>query len=73
LGPKAAKRGADYIHDYYSFFGEAAENLAQAILSSPQSLNELIMRFEDIGTDEVICLPTVAELEQVDRLSEVIS
>jgi alkanesulfonate monooxygenase SsuD/methylene tetrahydromethanopterin reductase-like flavin-dependent oxidoreductase (luciferase family) len=73
LGPKAAERGADYIRDYYSFFGEVAENLAQAILSSPQSLNELIMRFEDIGADEVICLPTVAELEQVDRLSEVIS
>jgi len=67
------ERGADYIRDYYSFFGEVAENLAQAILSSPQSLNELIMRFEDIGADEVFCLPTIAELEQVDRLSEVIS
>jgi len=73
LGPKAVERGADYIRDYYSFFGEVAENLAQAILSSSQSLNVLIKGFEDIGADEVNCLTTVAELEQVDRLSEVIS
>jgi hypothetical protein len=34
-GPGAAERGADYIRDYYSFFGPAVEDMATSSLSSP--------------------------------------
>ena len=71
LGPNAA-RGGDYIRDYYSYFGPAADDMARAIPFSPDAVEELIRGFGDVGADEVVCWPTVAELEQVDRLAEVV-
>jgi alkanesulfonate monooxygenase SsuD/methylene tetrahydromethanopterin reductase-like flavin-dependent oxidoreductase (luciferase family) len=72
LGPNAA-RGGDYIRHYYSYFGPAAaDDLARSIPSSPEPLNNLIRGFEAVGADEVVCWPTVAELDQVDRLAELV-
>jgi len=36
LGPGAAEHGADYIRDYYSYFGPAVEDMATSIPSSPR-------------------------------------
>jgi alkanesulfonate monooxygenase SsuD/methylene tetrahydromethanopterin reductase-like flavin-dependent oxidoreductase (luciferase family) len=72
LGPNA-ERGADYIRDYYSYFGPGADDMARSIPSSPETIEELIRGFSDIGADEVVCWPTVAELDQVDRLAEITS
>ncbi len=71
LGPNAA-RGGDYIRHYYSYFGPAADDMARSIPSSPETLDNLIRGFGEVGADEVVCWPTVAELEQVDRLAEVV-
>jgi alkanesulfonate monooxygenase SsuD/methylene tetrahydromethanopterin reductase-like flavin-dependent oxidoreductase (luciferase family) len=72
LGPNAADRGADYIRDYYSYFGPAADDMARSIPSSPETLVNLIRGLDDVGADEVVCWPTVAELDQVDRLAELV-
>ena len=72
LGPNAADRGADYIRGYYSFFGPAADDMARSIPSSPETLDNLIRGLEAVGADEVVCWPTVAELDQVDRLAELV-
>jgi alkanesulfonate monooxygenase SsuD/methylene tetrahydromethanopterin reductase-like flavin-dependent oxidoreductase (luciferase family) len=72
LGPNAA-RGGDYIRDYYSYFGPGADDIARSIPSSPEAVEELIRGFRDVGADEVICWPTVAELEQVDRLADLVA
>jgi alkanesulfonate monooxygenase SsuD/methylene tetrahydromethanopterin reductase-like flavin-dependent oxidoreductase (luciferase family) len=72
LGPNA-DRGADYIRDYYSYFGPGADDMARSIPSSPETIEGLIRGFSDIGADEVVCWPTVAELDQVDRLAEITS
>jgi alkanesulfonate monooxygenase SsuD/methylene tetrahydromethanopterin reductase-like flavin-dependent oxidoreductase (luciferase family) len=71
LGPNA-DRGGDYIRDYYGYFGPAADDLARSIPSSPEAVEDLIRGFGDVGADEVICWPTVAELDQVDRLAELV-
>jgi len=71
LGPNA-ERGGDYIRDYYSYFGPAADDMARFIPSSPEAIEELIQGLEEVGADEVICWPTVAELDQVDRLAELV-
>ena len=68
LGPNA-ERGGDYIRDYYSYFGPAADDMARSIPSSPEDVEGLIRGFGEVGADEVICWPTVAELDQVDRLA----
>jgi hypothetical protein len=72
LGPNAADRGADYIRDYYSFFGPAADDMARSIPSSPETLDNLIRGLGEVGADEVICWPTIADLDQVDRLAELV-
>ncbi len=68
----AAERGADYIRDYYSYFGPAVEGMAASIPSSPETIQSLFQAFEDIGADELVCWPTVAELDQIDRLAELV-
>jgi alkanesulfonate monooxygenase SsuD/methylene tetrahydromethanopterin reductase-like flavin-dependent oxidoreductase (luciferase family) len=72
LGPNA-DRGADYIRDYYSYFGPAVEEMATSIPSSPEAIEGLMRGFGDVGADELVCWPTVAELDQLDRLAELIS
>jgi alkanesulfonate monooxygenase SsuD/methylene tetrahydromethanopterin reductase-like flavin-dependent oxidoreductase (luciferase family) len=72
LGPNAADRGAEYIRDYYSFFGPAADDMARSIPSSPETLDNLIRGLGEVGADEVICWPTIADLDQVDRLAELV-
>jgi alkanesulfonate monooxygenase SsuD/methylene tetrahydromethanopterin reductase-like flavin-dependent oxidoreductase (luciferase family) len=71
LGPNAA-RGGDYIRHYYSYFGPAADDMARTIPSSPEAVEEVIRGFGEVGADEVVCWPTVAELDQVDRLAELV-
>jgi alkanesulfonate monooxygenase SsuD/methylene tetrahydromethanopterin reductase-like flavin-dependent oxidoreductase (luciferase family) len=71
LGPNA-ERGGDYIRDYYSFFGPGADDMARSIPSTPEAVDDLIRGFGDAGADEVVCWPTVAELDQVDRLAELV-
>jgi len=71
LGPNAA-RGGDYIRHYYRYFGPGADNMARSIPSSPEAVDNLIRGLGDVGADEVVCWPTVAELDQVDRLAEIV-
>jgi alkanesulfonate monooxygenase SsuD/methylene tetrahydromethanopterin reductase-like flavin-dependent oxidoreductase (luciferase family) len=71
LGPNA-ERGGDYIRDYYSYFGSAADDMARSIPSSPEAVEGLIRGFGEVGADEVICWPTVADLDQVDRLADLV-
>ena len=72
LGPSGAERGADYIRDYYSYFGPAVEDMATSIPSSAETIGNLIQGFGEVGADEVMCWPTVAELDQLDRLAELV-
>jgi alkanesulfonate monooxygenase SsuD/methylene tetrahydromethanopterin reductase-like flavin-dependent oxidoreductase (luciferase family) len=67
-----ADRGGDYIRDYYSYFGPGADDMARSIPSTPEAVGDLIRGFGDVGADEVVCWPTVAELDQVDRLAELV-
>jgi alkanesulfonate monooxygenase SsuD/methylene tetrahydromethanopterin reductase-like flavin-dependent oxidoreductase (luciferase family) len=72
LGPNGAERGANYIRDYYSYFGPAVEDMATSIPSSAETIGNLIQGFGEVGADEVMCWPTVAELDQLDRLAELV-
>jgi alkanesulfonate monooxygenase SsuD/methylene tetrahydromethanopterin reductase-like flavin-dependent oxidoreductase (luciferase family) len=71
LGPNA-DRGGDYIRDYYSYFGPGADDMARSIPSTQEALDNLIRGLGEVGADEVVCWPTVAELDQVDRLAELV-
>jgi alkanesulfonate monooxygenase SsuD/methylene tetrahydromethanopterin reductase-like flavin-dependent oxidoreductase (luciferase family) len=73
LGPNTQERGEGYIRDYYAFAGPMAEQIVQSILSTPEAIKEAMQAYEGVGADELLLWPTVAELDQIDRLAEVVS
>jgi alkanesulfonate monooxygenase SsuD/methylene tetrahydromethanopterin reductase-like flavin-dependent oxidoreductase (luciferase family) len=70
LGPKADEGSARYLKDYYGFLGEWADRIAESAPRTPEALKELAASFEGIGVDELILDPTIAELDQLDRLAD---
>ena len=72
LGPNAADKVGGYIRHYYSFLGDAAENMARNAISSPEAVKDAIRDMEGIGMDEVVFLPSVADLAQLERLADII-
>jgi alkanesulfonate monooxygenase SsuD/methylene tetrahydromethanopterin reductase-like flavin-dependent oxidoreductase (luciferase family) len=72
LGGGAGPAGADYLLDYYAFAGPFAEKIAAANLTSSQAVVDFVRGYEEAGCDELVLLPTVADIEQVDLLANVI-
>ena len=72
LGPNAADKVGGYIRHYYSFLGEAAETMARNAISTPEAVKDTIRDMEGIGMDEVVFLPSVADLDQMERLADII-
>jgi alkanesulfonate monooxygenase SsuD/methylene tetrahydromethanopterin reductase-like flavin-dependent oxidoreductase (luciferase family) len=71
LGEEVDK-GRDYMRDYYGFTGPFAEKLAAGMLSTPQEITDFAKAYEEGGCDELSLLPAVADLDQLERLGEVI-
>jgi alkanesulfonate monooxygenase SsuD/methylene tetrahydromethanopterin reductase-like flavin-dependent oxidoreductase (luciferase family) len=65
--------GAAYLRDYYAFTGPFAEKIAATNLTSPQAIVDFVRGYEEAGCDELVLLPTVADLSQVERLAEVVA
>ncbi|MBT99246.1 MAG: N5,N10-methylene tetrahydromethanopterin reductase [Dehalococcoidia bacterium] len=72
LGPDAADVVGGYIRHYYSFLGPVAEQMAQNAVSSTEAVTGLIQDLEGIGMDELVFLPSAAEMGQLDRLADII-
>ena len=72
LGPNAADVVGDYIRHYYSFLGPVADQMAQNAVSSTEAVTGMIHDLEGIGMDELVFLPTAAEMGQLDRLADII-
>ena len=72
LGPDAADKVGGYIRHYYAFLGEAVEQMARNAISTPEAVKDTIRDMEGIGMDEVVLLPSVAEMDQLERLADII-
>ncbi|MBW3578210.1 MAG: LLM class flavin-dependent oxidoreductase [Actinobacteria bacterium] len=66
------ERGRDVLRDYYAFAGERAEGIAEQMLASTEQVRDRLGAAADVGMDEVILWPCVAELSQLHRLSELV-
>jgi probable F420-dependent oxidoreductase len=71
LGDKAETHGPAYIRDYYSG-APWVEQLAQSFPRTPEAVREVVKRFEEAGVDELMFVPTVADVTQVDLLADVV-
>lgn len=72
LGEDAAAPGARYLRRYYAFAGPFAEKIAAANLTTASAVIDFVRGYEEAGCDELVLLPTVADIEQVDRLADVL-
>jgi alkanesulfonate monooxygenase SsuD/methylene tetrahydromethanopterin reductase-like flavin-dependent oxidoreductase (luciferase family) len=72
LGEGAAERGAATIQHYYSFAPEHAHILAASLPATQEHIRGLMKAYLDAGADELILWPTIAELDQVARLADLI-
>lgn len=68
----AVEPGADYLRDYYAFTGPFAERIAEGLLTTPQAIIQFVRGYEEEGCDQLILFPAVADLDQLDRLADVI-
>ncbi|MGH2572541.1 MAG: LLM class flavin-dependent oxidoreductase [Actinomycetota bacterium] len=70
LGDRAEEGATAYIKDYYAFLGQWADQIAQGVPKSPEAVRGTLASFQDLGVDQFIFDPTIAEIEQVDLLAE---
>lgn len=66
-------KGADYLRDYYAFTGPFAEKIAAGNLTSARAVKDFVRGYEAEGCDELILYPTVADLDDLARLAEVLA
>jgi len=73
-GPRVdPDRGADYLLDYYAFTGPFAEKIAAGNLTSARAVKDYVRGYEEAGCDELVLFPTVASLDDLERLQEAIA
>jgi hypothetical protein len=72
LGSDSLERGAPYLRDYYGYMGADSENVVKGILDPPEKIKSATQAFNDAGADEVMLWPCIPELDQVERLSELV-
>jgi hypothetical protein len=69
LGEEHTEESLHNLRTYYGFLGDWAEQIAGGAPRTAAKVREQAAAFEQIGVDELILDPTVADLDQVDRLA----
>jgi len=69
IGADVTAEAKDNLRDYYRFAGPYAEQAASGLLTSNAEVAERVAGLEQAGCDEVLLMPGVAKLEQVDLLA----
>jgi alkanesulfonate monooxygenase SsuD/methylene tetrahydromethanopterin reductase-like flavin-dependent oxidoreductase (luciferase family) len=64
--------GTRYLKDYYAFTGPFAERIAAGLLTTPQGVAQFLRGYEEAGCDEMVLLPTVPDLAQLDQLADIL-
>lgn len=72
-GDEHAASGARYLRDYYAFTGPFAEHIAAQLLTTPQAVRQFVRGYAEAGCDELVLFPTVAQLDELDRLATIVT
>ncbi|KIF75611.1 MmcJ protein [Streptomyces sp. 150FB] len=66
-------KGRGNVHDYYLASGEeVADGTAAGVHGGAEAVKEAVRAFADIGADELILNPTLADIDEVARLADVV-
>jgi alkanesulfonate monooxygenase SsuD/methylene tetrahydromethanopterin reductase-like flavin-dependent oxidoreductase (luciferase family) len=72
FGEEALERASAYSRSYFAFMGSSAERRVAAVLKTPEDVRNAIQAFADVGTDELTFHPGVLDLDQLDRLADLV-
>lgn len=66
-------KGRGNVRDYYLAGGEEmAESAAAGVQGGADAVKEAVRAFADIGADELILIPTLADVDEIARLADVV-
>jgi alkanesulfonate monooxygenase SsuD/methylene tetrahydromethanopterin reductase-like flavin-dependent oxidoreductase (luciferase family) len=72
LGDEVEADSLAALRDYYGFLPDYVEYIARGALRTEAAIRDAVRAFDDIGMTELYLDPTVARLDQVDRLADVV-
>ena len=72
LGDDAREAADGYIHDYYGFLREAADQIAQSVAVGEGMATQYRDAFAAAGADELIYFPCSPDPAQVDLLADAV-
>jgi alkanesulfonate monooxygenase SsuD/methylene tetrahydromethanopterin reductase-like flavin-dependent oxidoreductase (luciferase family) len=74
VGPAARARLDEYLDRYLAFLGpDVARRLAPTVgIDSAAKLREAVQMLDDLGTDELILVPTTSDPDEVSRVADLI-
>lgn len=72
LGDGAAEAADSYLHDYYAFAGDYADQIAAGAATDEDTIRQYVSGFADAGCDELICFPCSKDPRQVDLLADAV-
>ena len=67
------ERARAYMLDYYAFTGPFAERIAEGLLTTPQAIAQFVRGYAEAGCEELVLLPALSNVDQLDRLADVLS
>jgi alkanesulfonate monooxygenase SsuD/methylene tetrahydromethanopterin reductase-like flavin-dependent oxidoreductase (luciferase family) len=70
LGDPEASRQS--LRDYYGFLGQWVDAIVESAIRSPQAVKDVARAFADVGVTELVFDPTIASLDEVDRLADAV-
>lgn len=74
LGPNARQQMDEYLQRYLCFLGDdVARGLAPTVkVTSASALRDAARMLEDLGTDELILVPTTSDPDEVNRVADIL-
>ncbi|MCI2423223.1 LLM class flavin-dependent oxidoreductase [Saccharopolyspora sp. K220] len=69
---RSSAESDSYLRSYYAYAGDHANTIAEGAVRTPDRIRGIIGEFADIGMTELVFTPTVARLDEVDRLADLV-
>jgi alkanesulfonate monooxygenase SsuD/methylene tetrahydromethanopterin reductase-like flavin-dependent oxidoreductase (luciferase family) len=61
-----------YLRSYYAYAGDHATTIADGAVRTPHRIRAIVREFADIGMTELAFTPTVAAIDEVDGLADLV-
>jgi len=72
FGLSDAEASRASLRRYYGFLGEYAERISESALRNPDAIAGAVKAYQDAGVTEVVFMPTVADVDEVNRLADAV-